>query len=125
MWITYADQTQTFDIRGVRLTRMIAPSTGAREVTACYVSIDPGASSPPHWHDHDEGLIVLSGMVRATMGSEVATLQAGDSCVIPATMLHHVANIGEEPCEMVSTMLVHTRFFREDGREVALPPWTT
>ena len=30
MWITYADQTQTFDIRGVRLTRMIAPSTGAR-----------------------------------------------------------------------------------------------
>ena len=124
MWITYADQTQTFELRGVHLTRMIAPSTGAREVMACYVSIDPGAASPPHWHDHDEGLIILSGMVRAVMGSEIATLRSGDSCVIPANTLLHVKNLGDEPCEMVSTMLVHTRFFREDGSEITTPPWT-
>lgn len=122
MWVVYADQTETYDIRGVHITKMVAPSTGASEVMACYVSIEPGAVSPPHHHDHEEVLIVLSGQLRATMGSEVATLQAGDSCIIPAFTLHHVANQGKEPCELISTMLIHTRFIREDGREVQ-PPW--
>ncbi len=122
MWVVYADQTQTFDIRGVHVTKMVAPSSGASEIMACYVSIDPGAESPAHQHDHEEVLIILSGQLRATMGSEVATLQTGDSCIIPANTLHHVVNQESEPCELISTMLAHTRFVREDGREVQ-PPW--
>jgi quercetin dioxygenase-like cupin family protein len=79
---------------------------------------------PPHRHDVEEVIVVLSGSCTARIGEETHTLSAGDACLIPAGTLHQVINSGEEAWECLTAMKVGARFIRPDGNETPTPPWT-
>ncbi|QKV81475.1 cupin domain-containing protein [Amycolatopsis sp. Hca4] len=49
-----------------------------------------GVSSPPHAHDHDSIVYVLSGRLRGAVGGVEAVLEPGDSVVHPRGVAHHV-----------------------------------
>jgi quercetin dioxygenase-like cupin family protein len=124
MHVIYADQTQTFDVRGAHMTRLIAPSTGASEIILFHGRLDVGAEAPAHRHNHEELILVLGGKLRLNVDGEMATLAEGDSCVIPPEALHQIVNLSADPCEWIGAMPVSTRFVRPDGSEVIAPPWT-
>ena len=117
-------QAETFSVQGNHMTRLIAPSIGASEVMAWRATMDAGAASPPHRHDHEEIVVMLSGTLLAKIGEQEAVLTPGDACLIPASTLHQVINTGTDPCSMLITMQVGTRFLRPDGSETPAPPWT-
>lgn len=49
-----------------------------------------GVSSPPHSHDHDSIVYVLSGRLRGTVEGVESVLEPGDSVVHPREVTHHV-----------------------------------
>jgi quercetin dioxygenase-like cupin family protein len=49
-----------------------------------------GVSSPPHAHDHDSIVYVLSGRLRGAVDGVEAVLEPGDSVVHPRGVSHHV-----------------------------------
>jgi quercetin dioxygenase-like cupin family protein len=124
MSIIKSSETQTFEVQGNSMTKLIAPSTGATEVMAWRAKLGVGAASPPHRHDVEEVIVVLSGSCTARIGEETHTLSAGDACLIPAGTLHQVINSGEEAWECVTAMKVGAHFIRPDGNETPTPPWT-
>jgi quercetin dioxygenase-like cupin family protein len=123
--ITRAAEADTFTVQGNHMTRLVAPSTGASEVMAWRAAMDAGVASPPHRHDHEEIVVLLSGTLLAKVGETEAVLTSGDACLIPAHTLHQVINTGAEPCTLLIAMRVGTRFLRPDGSETPAPPWTT
>jgi quercetin dioxygenase-like cupin family protein len=124
MTIIKSSDAQTFEVQGNHMTKLIAPSTGATEVMAWRAKLSPGAASPPHRHDVEEVVVVLSGSCIAKLDGAEHTLSAGDACVIPPNTLHQVINTSDEPWECITAMKVEARFIRPDGSETPSPPWT-
>ncbi|NJN19203.1 MAG: cupin domain-containing protein [Oscillochloris sp.] len=79
-------------------------------------------TSPPHYHDRDETLVLISGRLRATVDNEVAELNPGDALLIPAGAIHQLANAGDQPAEWLIMSALPVRFFRPDGEEL-FPGW--
>lgn len=106
------------------MTKLIAPSAGAKETMAWRGKLEADASSPPHIHDHEEVVVILAGTVKVKIGEEEHTLQAWDAFEMPPQTLHQVINGGEEMFDSVIAMHVGTTFMRSDGQENTPPPWT-
>ncbi len=49
-----------------------------------------GVASPPHVHDHDSIVYVLSGRLRGAVAGVEVVLEPGDSVVHPRGVTHHV-----------------------------------
>src|SRR6476659_1411388 len=95
MPIIKASSAPRFDIHGISVTGLAAPSRGARETCVWHLVLQPGAPGAPHTVDHEEIFVVLSGRARATLGGETHELGAGDALIVPANELFSIEAAGE------------------------------
>lgn len=63
------------------------------QMSVVYAVIEPGVSSAPHAHDHEQLGIVLEGEVDYTIAGETCRLKAGDGFFIPSNVVHSVVGI--------------------------------
>ena len=64
--------------------------------------IQPGQQNPPHYHPNcEEILYVVSGTCEHTYGDDSYHLKPGDSIRVPAGVIHHAINNGDEPLRAV------------------------
>jgi quercetin dioxygenase-like cupin family protein len=98
------------------------PARGATEVSVIRQRQAPGAANPPHSHDREEVMVVLSGSVRVTAGNDDAELSAGDALIVPADVVHRIETTGETDAEWLLAAPAGVRFLFADGRE-ASPAW--
>ena len=56
----------------------------------------PGTGAPPHWHDVEEVLSVMSGTMEVRLGGAVFVVNAGESVIVPARVAHNFRNIGDD-----------------------------
>ena len=66
------------------------------------VTLDPNGGQVP-WHNQDQEEIyfILEGSGEICIGSERATLQAGQAVYIPPRVFHQFTNTGPTPLEMI------------------------
>jgi quercetin dioxygenase-like cupin family protein len=70
-------------------------SAPGREVIQARVEIEPGVTSPKHWHPGEEIIYVLEGSLEYQVeGKPPVTLKAGDVLFIPAGTIHAAKNVG-------------------------------
>lgn len=98
------------------------PSRGASEVSMIRQRQAPGAANPPHSHDREEVMVMLSGTVKVTAEKEDADLSAGDALIMPANVVHQIETIGEAEAEWLLAAPAGVQFMFADGRE-ASPAW--
>ena len=123
MIVRHNSDLQPIETPGGNLaTSLATPSSGASEVSVIRQVMVPGNQNPPHRHDREEVMMLSSGQVTVTAGDQSVTLTSGDLVIIPAEMLHSVANTGSEPAEWVIISPRGVRFFNSDGEEVH-PGW--
>ena len=69
-----------------RVTRVtiVERATGAGALTTRLVTIQPGVTTPPHWHRVEEAMMVLEGEGKAVLGDEVMDIRAGATLLGPA-----------------------------------------
>ena len=108
---------------GANATAGIAvPSRGASDLSVIRQQQQPGGGNPTHYHDREEVLLVLSGVVTVTSDESAVTVHAGDALVIPAGTAHQLANTGEGEADWLLIGPSGIGFFRPDG-ERADPAW--
>src|ERR1700730_6544096 len=82
-------------------------SVPGREVIQARVEIDPGVTSPKHWHPGEEIIYVLEGPLGYRLeGKPPVTLKAGDVLFIPAGTIHAAKNVGSGNGAELATYVV-------------------
>jgi quercetin dioxygenase-like cupin family protein len=90
-------------------------SVPGREVVQAIVDIDPGVTSPKHWHPGEEIIYVLEGSLEYQVeGKPPVTLKAGEVLFIPAGMIHAAKNVGSGRGAELATYIV------EKGKPLAV-----
>lgn len=102
---------------------LAAPSRGSKETCAWQVTIPQTPEGTPHYLDHEELFVLLSGRAVFTLGEEEVEAGAGDAVIVPAHTLLSLANPYIEPVEAIAILPVGARArIGEDG-EPFTPPW--
>lgn len=84
--------------------------------------IAPGHGTPPHRHDCDEVVRVISGRGTVTADGATHRFEAGDTLVLAAHREHRIVNSGEEPLRLFAAFAASPVVTRgPDGSELALP----
>jgi len=121
MSLIHTEEIPEFELMGNHMRGLATASRGAREVAVWRGLTDPGAGTPPHFHDREEVIVVLSGSGRATVDGEELPLAAGDVLIAPANVVHQLV-AGGETLDAIAVMPLGTRTFLPDGEEL-IAPW--
>ena len=82
-----------------------AESAGSEKLCMHIVTIPPGASAKPHYHEaHESAIFVLEGYSEMRHGpnlEHVMQIKAGDFCYIPAGVPHQPYNPTDKPVRAV------------------------
>ena len=82
-----------------------AESSGSEKLCMHIVTIPPGASARPHYHEsHKSAIFVLEGYSEMRHGpnlEHVMQIKAGDFCYIPAGVPHQPYNPTDKPVRAV------------------------
>jgi quercetin dioxygenase-like cupin family protein len=84
-----------------RFSFPITAASGAASTSVVYFEVEPGHRLSPHTHTAEEVLLILEGTAEAILGEPATTLDAGGMTVIPANVLHNVANPGSDTLRAV------------------------
>lgn len=109
------------ELPGNVLRGLATPSRGSAEIMLWNHRAEAGGASPPHWHDHDQVIYVLSGMGRVVVGDDEFAVRAGDVIVAPANIPHQVHAAADEALDTIVAMSVALRTFTPDGAEMDQP----
>jgi quercetin dioxygenase-like cupin family protein len=114
----------TFDLPGLHVTGLAAPSRGCRETSVWRLALAPGTAGTVHTVDREEVFVLIAGRALAQLGGESVALAAGDALVVPANVPFALANPHAEPCEAIAALPVGGCATLPGGEPFA-PPWTT
>lgn len=124
MMIVRSSEIDAIETPGGNRSRALAtPSRGAKEVSVIRQRQIPGGANPPHRHDREEVMVVLSGAVTVTIGDERMEAATGDTVIVPSQMVHGIENTSGGPAEWLIVAPAGVRFFHANGEE-ATPPWS-
>jgi mannose-6-phosphate isomerase-like protein (cupin superfamily) len=123
MSIIKAAAAPVFEIPGLEVCGLAAPSRGSAESCVWRLTIPPGTPGTPHAVDREEIFIALSGEARVELDGEDARLAAGDTLVVPAGRPFSLSNPGAEPFVAMAVLPVGGRAVMPDGACFS-PPWT-
>ncbi len=88
-------------------------------------SIAAGAVTPPHRHDCEEVVVVLSGSGQLLHGDAVVPFGPDTTLVVPANAVHQIINTGDVSLELVAALSASpVEVFLPDGAPLPLP-WPT
>ena len=78
-----------------------------KQIILMAVSIQPGASVPPHTHPGDcVGTLVEGTVELMAQGKDPRRLAPGDSYVNPRGTIHWFRNVGDGPAKLLNTLIV-------------------
>lgn len=76
-------------------------TNGAMEMSLWLVRPPQGAGAPPHIHQHEETITVLSGSIKIQIDRQVVDVEAGQTVFIPVHSGHSFAVTSEQPAELL------------------------
>ncbi|MFB9991389.1 cupin domain-containing protein [Deinococcus oregonensis] len=123
MNVIRAQDTLTIETpNGNHGTALATPQHGARELSVVRQRQVPGGFNPAHTQNREEVMVLLTGRVTVTSGNDRILLEAGDTLIVPARLMHRVDNTGTLDAEWLIISPAGVQFYRETGEE-AHPAW--
>jgi quercetin dioxygenase-like cupin family protein len=83
--------------QGVAVRWLIGTQESAPHFAMRYFEVEPGGRTSLDSHEHDHGVMILSGRGRVLLGDDESEVSFGDVVYIPPYELHQFKNIGREP----------------------------
>ena len=117
--IYHRDQDETYELQGNHMSGLATPSRGAESVEVWRGKMDAGAATPPHRHEHEEVVVILSGHGHAVVDGRDVRYQPGDTVILPAGKVHQI--FAESATDMVAAMPIGTPIHTPDGAPLELP----
>jgi len=98
-----------------RLTWLASHELTGSDLTLGRVIIKKGHANPRHGHDNcEEALYLLKGSLRHSVGEDIVVMEAGDTLVVPAGVMHHADSIGDTDADMIVAYSSGQRDFRTE-----------
>lgn len=119
--VTNISDIPVHELPGNTLRGLATPSRGSTEIMLWNHRAEAGGASPPHQHDHDQVIYVLSGTGHVVVGDDEFAVGAGDVIVAPANILHQVHAAADEALDTIVAMSVSLKTFSPDGAEMDQP----
>lgn len=119
MAVFQRDQERVFELEGNRIAGLATPSRQSADVEVWRTFMSAGASTPPHRHDRDEVVVVLTGEGHATVGDREVRFRAGDTVILPAGVVHRL--YADTESEAIAAMPGGSAITSPDGEPLDLP----
>jgi mannose-6-phosphate isomerase-like protein (cupin superfamily) len=113
-----------FQLPGLTVNGLAAPSRGSAETSVWRLTLSPGAPAVPHSVTREEIFVALSGQATATVNGETHLVAAGDTLVVPPGETFDLANPGGEPFVALAVCPVGGQAVLP-GEAPFVPPWAT
>jgi len=111
-----------YELPGLKVTGLAAPSRGSKETSVWRIALAPNTPGTMHSVDREEIFIALSGDAEITLAHETLRVSAGDALVIPAGQAFSLANNSGRPFEAIVALPVGGKASMPSG-ESFVPPW--
>jgi quercetin dioxygenase-like cupin family protein len=113
---------QLFELPGLKHRTLAAGSDGLKRLEMWLQTLEPGAATPPHYHECEEVVVVLRGAGRFTVSGNVTDFGAGTTLIAPPNALHQLSNTGSEEMFLIAALSdTPARAFAPDGSVIPLP----
>jgi len=76
---------------------LVGAQDGAANFVIRYFTIPARSFSHLDYHEHDHGVVVISGHARVMLGDKFEEIGAGDVVYIPGWERHQFENLGDDP----------------------------
>src|SRR4029453_3040263 len=85
--------------------RLVAARRPNRAMSILHERYRPKADTGPDMISHkgEEGGVIVSGRIELTVGGQSRVLGPGDAYYFSSAVPHRFRNVGDEPCEIIST----------------------
>lgn len=123
MHLIKSGSAPAFEIPGLSVIGLAAPSRGASETCVWRITIPPGTPATPHSISREEIFVALSGEAHVELDGRPQALTAGDALVVPAGETFSLSNPGAEPFIALAMVPVGGQAVLPGG-ECFSPPWT-
>ncbi len=113
---------QATPIPGVAHATWAGLADGLTQLSLWRQTLAPGAATPPHGHDCDEGVLCIAGWGEVHSEGRVQRFGADTTVVLPRGRVHQIFNVGPLPLEILGIFAatpVATQ--RPDGQALELP----
>ncbi len=122
MAVIRGSEYQEFDLMGNHMLGLATLSRGAKEVAVWRGRTEPGASTPPHYHDHEEVIVILSGSGKLTIEGDQVAVSSRDVAIVPPLVRHELAADEQgEGLDAIAVLLAGTKTYLPNGEEIELP----
>ena len=119
MSIFHRDEERDFVLEGNHMAGLATASRQAETVEVWRARMDAGSATPPHQHDHEDVVVVLSGRGRARIADQEVAFEAGDTLVLPAGKVHQI--FSETSSESIAVMPRRSTIRTASGEVMDLP----
>ncbi len=122
MAVIRGSEYKAFELMGNHMLGLATLSRGAKEVAVWRGWTEPGAGTPPHYHDHEEVIVILSGSGKVKMEGQEVAVSSRDVAIVPPLMHHElVADEQGEGLDAIAVLPAGTRTYLPNGEELELP----
>jgi quercetin dioxygenase-like cupin family protein len=123
MHLIKSESAPAFEIPGLSVIGLAAPSRGASETCVWRITLPPGTPATPHAISREEIFVALSGEARIELDGRSQALAPGDALVVPAGETFALSNPGAEPFTALAVVPVGGQAVLPGGERFC-PPWT-
>jgi quercetin dioxygenase-like cupin family protein len=122
MYVAAAGTLPESPIPGIRHRTLARQGDGLETMSIWSQTIEPGQATPPHRHECEEMVVVVSGSGTLRAGGISHAFKAGDTLVLPANDDHQIVNSGSVPLALVAAFSASpVATFLPDGTALELP----
>ena len=101
---------------------LAVPSRGSTQFAIWALELAPGMSGDAHSLDCEEVLVIHSGRISATIGTQDIQAGPGDAVIVPPQTLFVLRNATSEPVH--ATAITSAGFRATLGDTTMIPPWS-
>jgi quercetin dioxygenase-like cupin family protein len=123
MPVLHAQDAVQHQVHGATFLSYVRPSSGSTELCAWRLDVPDGTTGVPHRVSREEVLLVLSGVVTATIDGVTAAVPEGGVVHVPAGATFGLDNHSGTPATAWVTTSIGLRATLADGSTIS-PPWT-
>jgi quercetin dioxygenase-like cupin family protein len=121
--VTKSGTTEAIAIANARFTPASSPSRGGDELAMWTVEMAPDEMAPPHRHDRELLMHILSGTVSGSVDGVPFSAAAGDTLSVPPGVEFTGGATGGSPARALACTRAGMVVTFADGT-VMTPPWT-
>jgi quercetin dioxygenase-like cupin family protein len=114
---------QEFNLPGLNHRTFAGPEHGMKNLEVWGQVIEAGAATPVHRHACEEAIVILEGSGILTINGEDTAFGPNSTLIIPADVVHKIANNGDTKMVLVAALSAAPVQVRHGDNQAMPLPW--